>query len=72
MSILETEGIPTVTLCTTQFAYEAEEQWRALGFRNTQVVEVRHPFGNLTRDEVIAEARRVTPHVVRSLTSLAS
>ncbi len=68
MSLLEAEGVPTVTLCTTQFAYEAEEQWRALGFCDTQVVEVHHPFGHLVDDEVIAEARRVVPDVVRLLT----
>ena len=68
MSLLEAEGVPTVTLCTTQFAYEAQEQWRTLGFRDAQVVEVRHPFGQLTSDEVISEARRIVPDVVRLLT----
>lgn len=68
MSLLEAEGVPTVALCTTRFAYEAQEQWRALGFRDTQVVEVRHPFGHLSYDEVTTEARRVVPDVVRLLT----
>jgi hypothetical protein len=66
--VLESAGIPTVMLATSGFAYEASEQWRALGFRDTQVVEVRHPFGHLTADEVADEARRVTPEVVRLLT----
>lgn len=64
MSVLESNGVPTVTLCTTQFAYEASEQWRALGYRRTQVVEVRHPFGHLPRAQVLAEAERVLPQVV--------
>jgi hypothetical protein len=70
MSILESHGVPTVMLCTTQFAYEAQEQWRALGFRSSQVVEVRHPFGHLSRGEVTEEVIRALPDVVRVLTTI--
>lgn len=69
MSVLEGRGVPAVTLCTSEFAYEASEQWRSLGFRGTQVVEVRHPFGHLTREEVEAEARRVADEVAALLTA---
>lgn len=69
MSVLESHGVPTVMLCTTQFAYEAQEQWRALGFRSSQVVEVRHPFGHLNREEVTEEAIQAVPDVVRTLTT---
>ena len=72
MSALESEGIPTVTICTSQFAYEASEQWRALGYRGTQVVEVRHPFGHLPRAAVLAEAERIVPEVLGLLTKPAS
>lgn len=69
MSVLESEGVPTVTICTSQFAYEASEQWRALGYRQTQVVEVRHPFGHLPRHDVLAEAERIVDEVVALLTA---
>lgn len=69
MSALESEGIPTVTICTSQFAYEASEQWRALGYRQTQVVEVRHPFGHLPAAAVVAEAERIVPEVLSLLTT---
>lgn len=69
MSVLETNGVPTVTVCTSQFAYEASEQWRALGYRGSAVAEVRHPFGHLPADVVASEAARILPEVVRLLTA---
>ncbi|QBI19906.1 hypothetical protein ER308_10270 [Egibacter rhizosphaerae] len=68
MSVLEGRGVPTVTLCTSQFAYEAAQQWQALGHREATVVEVRHPFGHLPTEEVRAEAERVVGEVVACLT----
>ncbi|MPZ60989.1 MAG: hypothetical protein GEU93_06785 [Propionibacteriales bacterium] len=70
MSVLEAKGIPTATVCTTRFAYEAAEQWRALGYRDHAVVEVRHPFGHLGSDAVIADGARVLPDVARLLTTV--
>ncbi len=69
MAVLEAKGVPTVTMATTQFAYEASEQWQALGFRERTVIEVQHPFGHLPRDVVTAEAARILADVVRFLTS---
>ena len=69
MSVLESRGVPTVTICTTQFAYEAAEQWKALGYRERTVVEVRHPFGHLPAEDVHAEAERVADEVVALLTA---
>lgn len=67
MAALEAKGVPTVTMATTQFAYEASEQWQALGFRDRAVVEVQHPFGHLPRDVVEAEADRILSQVARLL-----
>lgn len=67
MAVLEAKGIPTVTMATTQFAYEASQQWEALGFRDRAVVEVRHPFGHLPREDVASEAARIVDEVVRLL-----
>lgn len=67
MAVLEAKGVPTVTMATTQFAYEASEQWQALGFRERAVVEVQHPFGHLQRDIVASEAARILADVVRLL-----
>lgn len=69
MAVLEAKGVPTVTMATTQFAYEASEQWKALGFPDRAVVEVRHPFGHLRREVVAAEAARILPDVARLLIS---
>ena len=67
MAVLESRGIPTVTVCTSQFAYEASAQWQALGYRDHAVVEVRHPFGHLDRSVVEEEAARILPDVARRL-----
>lgn len=69
MSVLETKAVPTVTVCTNRFAYEASEQWRALGYRDSAVAEVQHPFGHLPADVVASEAARILPEVVRLLTA---
>lgn len=68
MAVLETKGIPTVTMATTQFAYEASAQWQALGFRERAVIEVQHPFGHLQREVVASEAARILADVARLLT----
>lgn len=67
MAVLEAKGVPTVTMATTQFAYEASEQWQALGFPERAVIEVQHPFGHLRREVVVAEAARILPEVARLL-----
>lgn len=67
MAVLETKGVPTVTAATTEFSYEASQQWQALGFRDRSVVEVRHPFGHLDAELVKAESARLLPEVVRLL-----
>jgi hypothetical protein len=69
MAVLESRGVPTVTVCTSEFAYEASEQWQALGYRTRAVVEVQHPFGHLPRAAVASEAARILPEVVRLLTT---
>jgi hypothetical protein len=67
MAVLEGSGVPTVTMATSQFAYEASEQWRALGFRERSVVEVAHPFGHLPEHTVHDEAARILEQVVALL-----
>jgi hypothetical protein len=69
MAVLETMGVPTVTVSTTAFAYEASAQWQGLGYREPAVVEVRHPFGHLPPHAVEAEAARILPEVARLLTA---
>jgi hypothetical protein len=67
MAVLEGSGVPTVTMATSQFAYEASEQWRALGFRERSVVEVAHPFGHLPEHTVHTEAARILEQIVALL-----
>ena len=69
MAVLEAKGIPTVTMATTQFAYEASEQWQALGFRERAVIEVQHPFGHLPREIIASEAARILSDVVKLLSA---
>lgn len=69
MSVLESNRIPTVTVCTSEFTYAATEGWRALGYRGSQVVEVCHPFGHLPHPDVVAEAARIASEVARLLTA---
>jgi hypothetical protein len=65
---LETRGIPSVFVATTEFVDGAERQAKALGF-DPAAVYVSHPVQDRTDDEMRAMAERAFVEVVKSLES---
>ena len=63
---LETRGIPSVFVATTEFVDGAERQAKALGF-DPAAVYVSHPVQDRTDDEMEDMAERAFDALVRSL-----
>jgi hypothetical protein len=63
---LETRGIPSVFVATTEFVDGAERQAKALGF-DPAAVYVAHPVQDRTDDEMQEMAERAFAELVRSL-----
>jgi hypothetical protein len=63
---LETRGIPSVFIATTEFVDGAERQAKALGF-DPAAVYVSHPVQDRTDDEMREMAERAFVEVVKSL-----
>ena len=63
---LETRGIPSVFVATTEFVDGAERQAKALGF-DPAAVYVSHPVQDRTDDEMRQMAERAFVEVVKSL-----
>jgi len=63
---LETRGIPSVFVATTEFVDGAERQAKALGF-DPAAVYVSHPVQDRTDDEMRAMAERVFAALVAGL-----
>ena len=66
---LESRGVPSVFVATTEFVEAAEAQAQALGFPSVARVFVPHPVQDRTDDEVRAYADAAYPRVVTALTS---
>lgn len=65
---LEARGIPTVVLVTDAFVVPAREQWEALGYDAFACVNVAHPLGSMSVEQVRQEAVRTADQVARLLT----
>jgi hypothetical protein len=63
---LETRGVPSVFVATTEFVDGAERQAKALGF-DPAAVYVAHPVQDRTDDEMKAMAERAFAAVVGHL-----
>ena len=63
---LETRGIPSVFVATTEFVDGAERQAKALGF-DPAAVYVSHPVQDRTDAEMVEMAERAFEALVRSL-----
>jgi alkanesulfonate monooxygenase SsuD/methylene tetrahydromethanopterin reductase-like flavin-dependent oxidoreductase (luciferase family) len=64
----EDQGLPTVTVISTEFARAARAQASALGADAYKTIMVQHPIQPLTRDEVRALADKVFDEIVSRLT----
>ena len=64
----EIQGLPAVSIASSQFAEAAEVQRKALGMEGARYVLVEHPIQDATDDEMRAKARAVLESVISALT----
>ena len=64
----EIQGLPAVSIASSEFAEAAEVQRRALGMEGARYILVDHPIQDATDDEMRAKARAVVDSVVAALT----
>lgn len=64
----EIQGLPAVSIASSEFAEAAEAQRRMLGMDDARYVLVDHPIQDATDDEMRAKARAVLESVVQALT----
>ena len=65
---LETRGIPSVFIASSEFQQAAEAQARSLGFAPARVF-VRHPIQDRTDDEMRAIADVAVEEILQALTA---
>ena len=64
----EIQGLPAVSIASSEFAEAAEVQRRALGMEGARYILVDHPIQDATDDEMRAKAQAVVDQVVAALT----
>ena len=65
----EIQGIPSVSIASSEFRDAADTQARALGMVDAQCVFVAHPIQDATDDEMRAKAEAVVDQVIGALTT---
>ena len=63
--MLESKGLPTAAIVTTEFVLEAEMQRDALGMRGLKPVVIAHPLSSLTDEEIGQRIDQVLPQIER-------
>jgi hypothetical protein len=61
---LESKGIPTAVIITTEFALEAQTQRDALGMQELNWVAIQHPLSTLTEAEIGQRIDEAVPQIV--------
>ena len=64
----EIQGIPSVSLASTEFEEAAEAQAKALGMNDARRLFVPHPIQDATDDEMRAKADAIVDAVIKALT----
>lgn len=64
----EIQGLPAVSIASSEFAEAAEAQRKMLGMDGARYVLVDHPIQDATDDEMRGKARAVVDAVVQALT----
>jgi hypothetical protein len=64
----EIQGLPAVSIASSEFAEAAEAQRKMLGMDGARYVLVDHPIQDATDDEMRAKAAAVIEDVVAALT----
>ena len=65
----EIQGVPAVSIASSEFAEAADVQRRALGMDDARYVLVDHPIQDATDEEMRGKARAVVQRVVDALTA---
>ena len=61
---LESLGVPTAVIVTTQFLHEARVQREALGMQGLVPVVIQHPLSSLSDEEIRGRAAQALEQVV--------
>jgi len=64
---LETNGVPTVTICTDAFISLARAVAASKGMSSLRLVVVPHPIAGLPADQVRAKADKAVDEIIRCL-----
>jgi hypothetical protein len=64
----EIQGLPAVSIASSEFAEAAQVQRKALGMEGARYVLVDHPIQDATDEEMRGKARAVVDSVVEALT----
>ena len=65
----EIQGVPSVSIASTEFRQAADTQANALGMTDAQCVFVPHPIQDATDDEMRAKADECIEAVIGALTA---
>lgn len=63
----EIQGIPSVSVASSEFGQAAEAQRRALGMNDARFVLVPHPIQDATDDEMRAKAAEALDLIINAL-----
>jgi hypothetical protein len=61
---LETLGVPTAVIVTTEFVHEARVQREALGMQGLVPVVIQHPLSSLSDEEIRGRAAQAVAQVL--------
>ena len=64
----EIQGVPAVSIASSEFDQAARVQRKALGMEGARYVLVDHPIQDATDDEMRDKARAVLDQVIQALT----
>lgn len=63
----EIQGLPSVSVASSEFDQAADVQRRALGMKDAAYVLVPHPIQDATDDEMRAKARDAVDRIIAAL-----
>ena len=61
---LESLGVPTAVIVTTEFVHEARVQREALGMTGLVPVVIQHPLSSISEEDIRARAAQAVEQVI--------
>ncbi len=65
--LFEKKGVPAASIVTDRFVDTGHAMAKTWGVPNYQFLNIPHPTGNLTEEELEQRAREIVPEVARLL-----